>query len=172
MKVLLGEAPDELPPLIASEAGTETVYFTALEQSKYWKSVDPRTCEPRNGNVATHLVASVILYGVLGLEDVSFSIPGEFLDYTLSFVLTKQLRNPQDPSAALLIRPAWNASNSSGQQGIGRPFFSSDHLQVRHLTEPRTSLPIHVPVLIFLIRKLWFSSLTSCKYDFWFIASA
>ena len=62
VKVLLGEAPDELPPLIASEAGTETVYFTALEQSKYWKSVDPKTCEPRNGNVAIHLVASVFLY--------------------------------------------------------------------------------------------------------------
>ncbi|KAF8345892.1 histone deacetylase complex protein [Amanita rubescens] len=58
VKVLLGEAPDELPPLIASEAGTETVYFTAREQSRYWKGVDPKTCEPREG-----------------LEDVSFSIP-------------------------------------------------------------------------------------------------
>ncbi|KAK2463227.1 hypothetical protein APHAL10511_004882 [Amanita phalloides] len=57
VKVLLGEAPDELPPLIASEAGTETVWLVAREQSKYWKSVDPKACEPREG-----------------LEDVSFSI--------------------------------------------------------------------------------------------------
>ncbi len=62
VKVLLGEAPDELPPLIASEAGTETVYFTAREQSKYWKGVDPKACEPREGNVATYLVFPVISY--------------------------------------------------------------------------------------------------------------
>lgn len=59
VKVLLGEPPDELPPMIASEAGTETVWLVAREQSKYWKSVDPKACEPREA----------------GLEDVSFSIP-------------------------------------------------------------------------------------------------
>lgn len=48
-KVLLGEAPDQLPPLVASEEGTETVWLVAKEQSKYWKSVDPRACEPREG---------------------------------------------------------------------------------------------------------------------------
>ncbi|KAF8630632.1 hypothetical protein AX15_002783 [Amanita polypyramis BW_CC] len=58
VKVLLGEAPDELAPLVASEAGTETVWLVAREQSKYWKSVDPKACEPREG-----------------LEDVSFSVP-------------------------------------------------------------------------------------------------
>jgi hypothetical protein len=172
VKVLLGEAPDELPPLIASEAGTETVYFTALEQSKYWKSVDPRACEPRNGNTTTHLVAYVILYRVIGLEDVSFSIPGEFVHYILSLVLTTQLRNPQGPSPALLVRPAWNASNSFGQQGIGRPFFGSNHLQACHLAESGTSVLIHALVLIFLIQKHWFSSPTSCKYDFWTMTSA
>lgn len=48
-KVLLGEAPDELPPLQANEAATETVWLVAREQSKYWKSVDPKACEPREG---------------------------------------------------------------------------------------------------------------------------
>lgn len=50
-RVLLGEAPDQLPPLTASEEGTETVWLVAKEQSKYWKSVDPRACEPREGTL-------------------------------------------------------------------------------------------------------------------------
>ncbi|KAF8070511.1 histone deacetylase complex protein [Lyophyllum atratum] len=56
--VLLGEAPDQLPPMVAGEAATETVFLVAREQSKYWKSVDPKACEPREG-----------------LEEISFSIP-------------------------------------------------------------------------------------------------
>jgi len=48
-KVLLGEAPDELPSLKANEAATETVWLVAREQSKYWRSVDPKTCEPQEG---------------------------------------------------------------------------------------------------------------------------
>ncbi|PFH51540.1 hypothetical protein AMATHDRAFT_142294 [Amanita thiersii Skay4041] len=58
VQVLLGEPPDELPPMVASEAGTETVWLVAREQSKYWKNVDPKACEPREG-----------------LEEVTFSIP-------------------------------------------------------------------------------------------------
>ncbi|TFK75379.1 histone deacetylase complex protein [Pluteus cervinus] len=57
-KVILGEPPDELPPLTASEVATETVWLVAREQSKYWKSVDPKACEPRTG-----------------VEPISFSIP-------------------------------------------------------------------------------------------------
>lgn len=48
-KVLLGHAPDELPPMVASDTATETIWQTAMEQSKYWKSVDPKACEPREG---------------------------------------------------------------------------------------------------------------------------
>lgn len=48
-RIILGEAPDELPPLRANEAATETVWLVAREQSKYWKSVDPKVCEPRQG---------------------------------------------------------------------------------------------------------------------------
>ncbi|KAJ8076512.1 Histone deacetylase hda1 [Marasmius tenuissimus] len=58
LKVILGEAPDELPPLVASESGTEVVWLVAKEQSKYWKSVDPKWCEPREA-----------------VEPMAFSIP-------------------------------------------------------------------------------------------------
>jgi len=57
-RVLLGQAPDELPPLRANESATETVWLVARQQSKYWKSVDPKACEPREG-----------------MEPLSFSIP-------------------------------------------------------------------------------------------------
>ncbi|CAA7259140.1 unnamed protein product [Cyclocybe aegerita] len=57
-KVLLGQAPDMLPPLTANEAATETVWLVAREQSKYWKSVDPKACEPQQG-----------------LESISYTIP-------------------------------------------------------------------------------------------------
>ena len=48
-RVILGEAPDELPSLKANEAATETVWLVAREQSKYWKCVDPKACEPQEG---------------------------------------------------------------------------------------------------------------------------
>ncbi|KAL0573198.1 Histone deacetylase hda1 [Marasmius crinis-equi] len=58
LKVILGEAPDDLPPLEASESATEVVWLVAKEQSKYWKSVDPKACEPREE-----------------VEPITFSIP-------------------------------------------------------------------------------------------------
>ncbi|KAF9268927.1 histone deacetylase complex protein [Marasmius fiardii PR-910] len=58
LKVVLGEAPDELPSLVASESATEVVWLVAKEQSKYWKSVDPKACEPREE-----------------VEPITFSIP-------------------------------------------------------------------------------------------------
>ncbi|KAK7053323.1 Histone deacetylase hda1 [Paramarasmius palmivorus] len=58
LKVVLGEAPQELPPLTVSEEGTETVWLVAKEQSKYWTSVDPKACEPRED-----------------VEPIAFSIP-------------------------------------------------------------------------------------------------
>ncbi|KIJ61334.1 hypothetical protein HYDPIDRAFT_96746 [Hydnomerulius pinastri MD-312] len=57
-RVLLGDAPPELPPMVASEAGTETVWQVALEQSKYWKNINPKACEPRDE-----------------MEEIAFSIP-------------------------------------------------------------------------------------------------
>lgn len=48
-RILLGEAPDQLASCMVCEEATETVWQVAKEQSKYWKSVEPRACEPREG---------------------------------------------------------------------------------------------------------------------------
>jgi len=48
-KVILGEAPPELSPMVAGETATETIWQVAMEQSKHWKNVDPKACEPREG---------------------------------------------------------------------------------------------------------------------------
>ncbi|KAH8828004.1 histone deacetylase complex protein [Flagelloscypha sp. PMI_526] len=45
-KVLLGESPGEIGPLVASEEATETVYLVARQQSRYWKTLDVEACEP------------------------------------------------------------------------------------------------------------------------------
>ncbi|KAL1942417.1 hypothetical protein VTO73DRAFT_6019 [Trametes versicolor] len=45
-RVVLGEMPPQLPPLTASEAATETIWQVSAEQSKYWKNLDPKVCEP------------------------------------------------------------------------------------------------------------------------------
>ena len=41
--------PPQLSPMTASEAATETIYQVAMEQSKFWKNVDPKACEPIEG---------------------------------------------------------------------------------------------------------------------------
>ncbi|KAH9968413.1 histone deacetylase complex protein [Lactifluus volemus] len=46
-RMLLGEAPPELPPLVASEVEAETVWLVAKEQSKYWKNIDIKACQPK-----------------------------------------------------------------------------------------------------------------------------
>ncbi|KAG7449601.1 histone deacetylase clr3 [Guyanagaster necrorhizus] len=46
-KVIVGEPPDELPPMTASEQAAEAVWLVAKEQSKYWRNVNPKACEPR-----------------------------------------------------------------------------------------------------------------------------
>ncbi|PCH43673.1 histone deacetylase clr3 [Wolfiporia cocos MD-104 SS10] len=45
-QVVLGEVPPQLEPMVASEVATETIWHVATEQSKYWKNVDPKACEP------------------------------------------------------------------------------------------------------------------------------
>ncbi|KAF9462480.1 histone deacetylase clr3 [Collybia nuda] len=52
-KVILGEAPEQLPPMTASETASETVWLVAKQHSTWWKSLDPKAW----------------------LEDISFSIP-------------------------------------------------------------------------------------------------
>jgi len=46
-EIILGGAPAEMRSLVASEAAAETVWLVAREQSKYWKSVSPKACEPQ-----------------------------------------------------------------------------------------------------------------------------
>ncbi|KAI9437713.1 histone deacetylase complex protein [Lactarius indigo] len=46
-RMLLGEAPPELPALVASEVEAETVWLVAKEQSKYWKNINIKACEPK-----------------------------------------------------------------------------------------------------------------------------
>lgn len=57
-KVLLGHAPDDLPPMTASVEGSETVWMVAKQQSKYWKSVDAAACEPRERKAIFFYLAS------------------------------------------------------------------------------------------------------------------
>ncbi|KAJ6499967.1 histone deacetylase clr3 [Mycena vitilis] len=45
--VILGGTPAEMKSMVASEAGAETVWLVAREQSKFWKSVSPKACEPQ-----------------------------------------------------------------------------------------------------------------------------
>ena len=73
-RVLLGDAPPELPPMMASEAGTETVWQVALEQSKYWKSINPKACEPREG---VYITPAIILFVTVctEMDEITFSIP-------------------------------------------------------------------------------------------------
>ena len=54
-QVILGDLPPEMPPLVASETATETIWQVALEQSKYWKNIDPKTCEPIEGELRLYL---------------------------------------------------------------------------------------------------------------------
>lgn len=55
-RVLLGEPPEELPGMVAGEAATETVFLVAREQSKYWKNIDVKACEPREGDAVMYVI--------------------------------------------------------------------------------------------------------------------
>ncbi|KAK0486054.1 histone deacetylase complex protein [Armillaria novae-zelandiae] len=60
-KVIVGEPPDELPPMTANEQATEVVWLVAKEQSKYWKNVNPKACEPReNVEISTFSIPEIL----------------------------------------------------------------------------------------------------------------
>ncbi|KAJ8487060.1 hypothetical protein ONZ45_g14469 [Pleurotus djamor] len=42
-RVILGEPPEELPPMVAGDSASETIMLVAKQQSKYWRSVDPKS---------------------------------------------------------------------------------------------------------------------------------
>lgn len=78
-KVVLGEAPPELPPMVASELATETVWQVAVQQSKYWKSVTPKACEPREGLWSCDCCRRGGADWIFPeLEEITWSIPGKF----------------------------------------------------------------------------------------------
>jgi histone deacetylase 6 len=83
-KVLLGEPPAELAPMTAEDVGAETIWLVAKEQSKYWKNVDPKACEPRDT-----------------VEDISFSIPEilkahrQYYMYTVHDMMQIPLLSPE-----------------------------------------------------------------------------
>ncbi|KAK0461024.1 uncharacterized protein EV420DRAFT_1640527 [Desarmillaria tabescens] len=60
-KVITGEPPDELPPMTANEQATEVVWLVAKEQSKYWKNVNPKACEPREDvHISTFSIPEIL----------------------------------------------------------------------------------------------------------------
>lgn len=74
-RVLLGDAPPEFPALVASEAGTETVWQVALEQSKYWKNINPKACEPREGIYIAFPTTTPSTTSCAEMDEITFSIP-------------------------------------------------------------------------------------------------
>ena len=51
--------------MVASEVATETIWQVAIQQSKYWKSVNPKACEPVEGNHAVGGCSWTSLIGVV-----------------------------------------------------------------------------------------------------------
>ncbi|CAL1706955.1 unnamed protein product [Somion occarium] len=45
-QTILGEAPQQLDPMVVSEVAAETIWQVALEQSKHWKNINPKACDP------------------------------------------------------------------------------------------------------------------------------
>lgn len=84
-RVLLGQAPDELPPLKANELATETVWLVAREQSKYWKSIDPKACDPQEGRPFLWCTVNFGLTVFVDFEPISFSIPGMIFSVPVQF---------------------------------------------------------------------------------------
>ncbi|KAJ7251506.1 hypothetical protein B0H12DRAFT_1119273 [Mycena haematopus] len=59
-EIILGGAPPEMRSMVASEAAAETVWLVAREQSKYWKSVSPKACEPQEEASLTFSVPEIL----------------------------------------------------------------------------------------------------------------
>ena len=86
--------------MMASEAGTETIWQVALEQSKYWRSVNPKACEPREGKNFTFL--TVIPFATLctEMDEITFSIPEILKGHRQHFLYSqyKMLQVPLMPA--------------------------------------------------------------------------
>ncbi|CAK5281569.1 unnamed protein product, partial [Mycena citricolor] len=47
--IIMGGSPPEMKSMVPSDVAAETIWLVAREQSKYWKNVNPRACEPEKG---------------------------------------------------------------------------------------------------------------------------
>src|SRR6266702_5768013 len=75
-RMLLGEAPPELPTLVASEVEAETVWLVAKEQSKYWKNINIKACEPKEGLVYPPFFVLKTHFNLSEFEELAFDVPG------------------------------------------------------------------------------------------------
>lgn len=62
--------------MIASDAATETIWHVAMEQSKYWKNVDPKSCDPLEGMLVIHCTRTILTITPIEMEPAAFTIPG------------------------------------------------------------------------------------------------
>jgi Histone deacetylase domain len=104
-RMLLGEAPPELPPLVASEVEAETVWLVAKEQSKYWKNINTKACQPKEGlpirppfnSLEAHLIAS-------DFEEFAFAVPGMSSVRIIHVCSPRSIsRTPQSTQARLYV---------------------------------------------------------------------
>ncbi|KAI0036184.1 histone deacetylase clr3 [Vararia minispora EC-137] len=59
-RTLLGESPPEMAPLMASEEGAETIFAVAKYQSRFWKNIDVRACEPQEGTPSVFSILELL----------------------------------------------------------------------------------------------------------------
>lgn len=151
--------------MVAGETATETVYLVAREQSKYWKSVDPKACEPREGTL------------FLGLEEFISRITWRlrrnyFLDTrqphyfgTKSSLTLFKHRNTQGTSSTLSLHPTRHDANPSAHNGTRATFFHSDYVHVCSVLHPNCRWDSHgMPpssdifdngTLVVFVHELW-----------------
>ncbi|KAG9012505.1 Histone deacetylase hda1 [Tulasnella sp. JGI-2019a] len=92
-EVLLGNPPPLMPEQQASEVATETVWQVSRVQSHYWKSINPKQCEPQE-EVEDETISITELLKLHRLEQLAdslqvFAIP--FVDEQLQEAFDKQV---------------------------------------------------------------------------------
>ena len=75
-RMLLGEAPPEMPTLVASEVEAETVWLVAKEQSKYWKNINIKACEPSEGLKVCPSLFLTLISLFSEFQELVFDVPG------------------------------------------------------------------------------------------------
>lgn len=170
-KVLLGEAPDQLPPLVASDEGTETVWLVAKEQSKYWKSVDPRACEPREGT--TPFVIFLKSNKATQIWEISlFRYPvSKVMNCGGIMLILVRNRNTQSASTTLPIYRTFNDADSFTTIRDGATYVCSSFVQVG-FNQPSAYRALNlVTAPIYSRTRHWLFSFMNCiffpLFPFW-----